>query len=292
MTSTTPTTASNSRTAFSMSTATSLSGGSPQLHQQQIQLESALAAQKEKHTLEMEALLKALADSQQSSTILKGENALLRHRVQELEQRVAELSERVEISRRSPYQTSLNVSRSLMNHQRPVSVESFSKRPLRLHSFTPGNGERQDDFESRIAVREPSPMSSRMLQQHDQTIIKRSSIASSIFPAPPSNMALLMHEDGYPGEASLFTSSVQGLSRPASPGSPSRQSPRTEGGAATTHIKHGQKRSVSSIGSILSTSVDINASVPGSPGSLHLRPEHERHLGDMMSLDLSVVDSD
>jgi hypothetical protein len=35
-----------------------------------------------------------------------------------------------------------------------------------------------------------------------------------------------------------------------------------------------------------------NFSMTGSPGSLHLRPEHEMHLGDMASLDLAMVGGD
>lgn len=44
---------------------------------------------------------------------------------------------------------------------------------------------------------------------------------------------------------------------------------------------------MSSGGNISPTTVDF--SITGSPGSLHLRPEHELHLGDMASLDLALV---
>jgi hypothetical protein len=89
-------------------------------------------------------------------------------------------------------------------------------------------------------------------------------------------MSLLMHE------ADLAQRSEGFSSRSVSPPSPTLIMPK---GSST--LRHTHKRSLSSGGNI--SPLTASFSMTGSPGSLHLRPEHEMHLGDMASLDLGMV---
>jgi hypothetical protein len=124
---------------------------------------------------------------------------------------------------------------------------------------------------------------------------KRVSTSSSIFPVLPSNMSMLLHDDG---DADAFANATFSTNKMYTYGStpPSlttafaRPAPTNPNGKS----RHASKPSVSSIGSNSSTNPDLSVmSMPGSPGSLNLRPEHERHLGDMMSMDFSLAgDSD
>lgn len=317
MSSTTPTTASasasNAKSMFSASTTTSISGGSPQYSYQQVQLELALGAQKEKHTLETEALLSALADSQQTSKNLREENTQLRTRIRELEEQVHDLAEKLDIARRtvavpysSPYSQHLNVSRTMLNahSSRPGSTEpslNLPKRHARIQSFVPSQRSSSTEEVDTLVATSGREFNTNYLaspsavSQVDQNIRKRSSVASSIFPVPPSNMTMLLHEDGenYPSETMTYHSNTQTHSSPAASPRFSTQllSMHSRGqDPSQSRSRHSTRPSVSSVGSATSTNADL--ALPSSPGSLHLNPGHEKHLGDMMSLDLSIVDSD
>ncbi|KAI5118786.1 hypothetical protein M0805_005016 [Coniferiporia weirii] len=324
---------------FSGSTATSISCSSP--HQQSqfafhthgagasaaqaAHVESALAALREKHAAEMEALLAALADSQRTSKALREENTRLSGRVRDLEEQFGDLVEQLDTARRMQPPVPPSFARTMLSHSRPNSRSSsvegngagatgnVGRRPARLHPYVSSQASVADDSDS-ASGREPPPsafmsrLSPSRAAQLERTARKRASTASSVFPTLPSNMSMLLHD-----EADLAHEHEHGFAGGyASPGPSSRCSPppsptpiinRFVSSSSTATVgKRMDKRtsrraprpSVSSIGSGASMSGDISvlSSLPGSPTSLRLRPEHEEHLGDMMSLDLSVIDSD
>lgn len=296
VTSSTPTSASNPRTAFSSSTATSYSGGSPQQQFQQYQLESTLQALKEKHSLEMEALLSALGDSQRSARTLREENSRLRGRINDLEDQLNDLVEQMEAARRAtPSQPAPNYARSMFTYSRPGSrvgsVEPPPKRQMqsRLQTYVvapDSTDETEDVLDSQITMRESLAHTSPGLvaMAPERSVRNRSSTASSVFPLLPSNMSMLLHEDGDSDNSALY-SNYQAQSRATSP---TLLLSRLTASNTSSKSKHISRPSVSSIGS-----ADISMmSAPGSPRSLRLNPEHEKNLGDMMSVDFSIIASD
>lgn len=77
-------------------------------------------------------------------------------------------------------------------------------------------------------------------------------------------------------------------SRSVSPPSPTLIIPRR-----SSSLRHGHNRSMSSGTDISPTTANFSMNgITGSPGSLHLRPEHEMHLGDLASLDLTTLGDD
>ncbi|PPQ99583.1 hypothetical protein CVT24_005162 [Panaeolus cyanescens] len=146
---------------------------------------------------------------------------------------------------------------------------------------------------------------------------RRLSNTSSIFPIPPSNMTMLLHDDAHPNFGSSansnhssadhsFYPSSQAPFPPSSPISsrvinattPTQSKaisfPRSQAqpnGFGDESMSNMFNKSVSSAVSISPTTANFSMAT-GSPGSLYLRPEHEVLLGDMESLDLGVRNID
>ena len=274
------------RTAFSSaSTApTSVSASSVHLEIQQLQ---------DKHALETSALLSALADSQRTSKMLREENGQLRDRIQMLEDKLADAQERIQqilYSQPPPppapksvysqrYGSPASSGRSL-SHSRNNSF-------LRARGDAPLYGDLMSSPEHLSASPE-TPL------DHTEGFAppnrKRMSGASSVFASLPSNMSMIMHEEGITPES--FAAMSLGSSSPAA--SPTMLYGRLHGQTPSSIPKapssrghsHRANRSVSS-GNISPTTATFSI-MTGSPGSLNLRPEHERHLGDMPPLDLDA----
>jgi hypothetical protein len=96
---------------------------------------------------------------------------------------------------------------------------------------------------------------------NSKTHKRRFSTISSIFPVPPANMTILLH-DSDDASMRLSTSPVGSIR------------------AKSTTITLPRY-----LGSVSPATANFSM-VTGSPGSLFLKPEHEIHLGDMVSLDL------
>ncbi|PPQ83888.1 hypothetical protein CVT25_000632 [Psilocybe cyanescens] len=146
------------------------------------------------------------------------------------------------------------------------------------------------------------------------SIKRKRSDTSSIFPIPPSNMAMLLHDDtnyNMDGNRSIADQSQYPFALHANhQTSKTVAAPRAiphsrSGGGGGTHSLsqshsppyahrdfagpgHINNKSITSTTSISPTIANFSM-VTGSPGSLYLRPEHEILLGDMESLDLGVL---
>ena len=283
------------RTTFSAgSTAPTSVSASSSVQQTTIQL------MKEKHDLETEALLAALSDSQRTTKTLREENSQLRDRIQELEDELEGLRDqlrRLANGVQAPRPTSrTSYGKPPLDRKitpSPLGTGATSRRPAiqRSHSGfrlnSDGSGGSSVDLS--IHNREPSP--SRPPPFFDTLPRpgnpRRASTASSIFPAVPNNMSLLMLEETMHERGSSSAS--------VSPSSPTRGLPiRLNGSSAMNG--HGSQSSVSvhaSMGNISPATADFSMTeVPGSPNSLQLRPEHELHLGDMASLSLYAMSDD
>ncbi|KAH8108417.1 hypothetical protein DFH11DRAFT_1113403 [Phellopilus nigrolimitatus] len=301
VTSSTPTsTSNNSKTVFSGSTATSLTScGSPL---QQFHIDAAMNSLKEKHASEMEAILGALADSQRNAKSLREENVQMQGRIRDLEDQIGDLVDQLDVARRTQSQRPHNFARAMLSHSRPGSragsVEGAFVRQPRMQNYArPSTASAPDDsdsmLETHITSREPgSRLSPSFASQHDHAARKRASTSSSVFPVLPSNMSMLLGDEsdgGHSGGYEGIQAQSHSHSASTSP-SPTLQINRLVSSSTAGKGRHAVRPSVSSIGSIASADMSMLSS--GSPGSLHLKPEHEKHLGDMMSLDISVVDSD
>ncbi|KZT21743.1 hypothetical protein NEOLEDRAFT_727685 [Neolentinus lepideus HHB14362 ss-1] len=229
---------SNTTRALSPSTApTSLSTAPsiPQQHQTEVE------TLKERHAMETEALLSALADSQRTAKMLREENTQLRDRVSEVELQMNELLEQLRRQQAVPppsstflqhYQSPRNVFSRIGSPELPISKTQTRISGLRSRDRSPRETISSPVEETRAL---PEPCSG-----HHR---RRSSTTSSVFRLPPSNMSMLMNEE--------------------------------------------DKAVPSGTGNISPTSTSFST-MPGSPGSLNLRPEHEMHLGDLGSLDLDL----
>jgi len=285
------------------STATSVSGGnSPHTptSQTQAQYDSIIQTMKEKHSIEMEALLNALADSQRTSKTLREENASLHGRINDLEDQLRDIVEKFNMqlaanSTRSPSPT-LNLRASRL----PRSLATVGTRPRilttachdpELDSDEPDtpvpeefNSESEIFHDARASIVLPEEDIDDPAARH---VRHRFSTASSIFPSLPNNMPLLMQEgegDGYDlHDMSLYSQPGSDAQAPSLPPSPTLVLSRIAQ-ATPRKSRHRAKLSVSSIGT-----EDISM-LSGSPGSLYLKPEHERHLGDMHDLSADVLD--
>lgn len=244
----------------------------------------------------MEALLSALGDSQRSARTLREENSRLRGRINDLEDQLNDLVEQMEAARRAaPSQPAPNYARSMFTYSRPGSrvgsVEPPPKRQMqsRLQTYVvapDSTDETEDVLDSQITMRESLAHTSPGLvaMAPERSVRNRSSTASSVFPLLPSNMSMLLHEDEDSDNSALY-SNYQAQSRATSP---TLLLSRLTASNASSKSKHISRPSVSSIGS-----ADISMmSAPGSPRSLRLNPEHEKNLGDMMSVDFSIIASD
>ncbi|KLO18670.1 hypothetical protein SCHPADRAFT_993340 [Schizopora paradoxa] len=290
----TPTTTTNTR-GLSVSTATSMSIGQLTPYSDDGRTEAALQSLRDKHSLETEALLNALVDSQRSTRELKEENNKLHGRIRDLEEQMRDLIERLESSRRSNHlsQKGFLGRASPALSSRSSSTEGMTRRQHSLmQSFVIPSDEAPSMLDDANEMDGPTVRISPAALRSDREVTKRSSTSSSLFPTLPSNMSMLLHDSddadaNTAGLYSRFQSRSRSTSQPPSPTMQlTQQSPLPGRG-------HRSKPSVASIESLLSSDGDVTQlSIPGSPGSLRLRPEHEKHLGDMMSLDLSMVDSD
>ncbi|KAG1835779.1 hypothetical protein F4604DRAFT_754419 [Suillus subluteus] len=169
--------------------------------------------------------------------------------------------------------------------------------PSRSTQFKPPSPQQtQPQPTSSLSIQPPLSPQRRHLQRQ-----RRASTSSSLFPAPPPEMSMLMLED-------------VGLSNVVS------ESPPSPGGSSPVVKKLGHKHSHShsmiprshsfyapqssytsqsvsftsfaSTGTVAaspSTATFSMTEAPGSPHSLQLRPEHELHLGDMTSLSLYAM---
>jgi hypothetical protein len=228
---------------------------------------------KEKHEVETEALLSALSDSQRTTKMLRDENGELRERIQVLEEELQAAHRQIQRFQSAPPPTlvhpvprwsydSRSRSGSADRHFQPHMPANYS--PVR----PPVTEDERHHPASAASVTPPLETTSR----------KRFSATSSVFLVPPSNMTLLMHEDGV----------VADSSGAISPQSTSPSLPMTGLPKRGPNVQHAHNRSMSS-GEDNISPMTANFSVTemtGSPGSLYLRPEHEVHLGDMASLDL------
>lgn len=310
-----PATTTTGRTGTSMSslgtmrrsgsTATSLSaGGSPSppayMHLAQgregtTEVEMAFSALRSKHAVEIEALVSALADAQRSTRELRTENARLNARVQILEDDVASLQ-----TRRNPPPEPLRYRErgtvdTYLGHRHSRSGSTEAVRSARIAAYlqearsraenadvtplvTPGVDFLQEmaDWEKKRAKEgleiTNSPIPDYLSPTQGR---QRASTVSSGFPPLPSNMSMLLHDEDA-GDSALVTSGA-------------------ESGKQSKRISHRPHPSVSSAGSTgpnaSGTSPSI-LSLPGSSASLVLRPEHERHLRDMISLDFNSLNID
>ncbi|KAI0655811.1 hypothetical protein C8Q70DRAFT_936193 [Cubamyces menziesii] len=276
------------RTTFSSaSTApTSVSASSSAQHMQ-----SELQQLQDRHALETGALLNALADSQRTTKMLREENHQLRERLQYLEDKLAEAEDRIQQlqftqpppppSTRSVYSRrfaspALSDNRSLPTHSRNGSF-------LRVQP---------ESFVDHLSSPEPPSTSPETPLDHHSDAFprsmhrKRASGTSSVFAHVPNNMTMIMQEEGFTPE------SIGDLSTHSSPpGSPTmvlgRVQPPPINTKSSPRPSHATNKSISSsTGNISPTTANFSI-MTGSPGSLNLRPEHERHLGDMPSLDLA-----
>ncbi|KAJ6627220.1 hypothetical protein B0H10DRAFT_1996115 [Mycena sp. CBHHK59/15] len=240
---------------------------------------------KDKHAVETGALLSALSDSQRTTKVLREENSELRERLARLEE---ELERSRTLARENQalreFVSELREEAGQLKLQlRMVAPVSSSSRYLASSTTQPfrlprGGGDEEAEEENSFNAAAP-PFSSTPASNKNQR--KRLSSSSSIFPAPPSNMSLLLHEDG--ANSSDFDSGS------ASAASPTMVLPRIEPRASRGGATHRHNKSIASVAS--GTTTSPNASMLGSPRSLLLRPEHEMHLGDMESLDLGRGDA-
>ncbi|KIP02599.1 hypothetical protein PHLGIDRAFT_130656 [Phlebiopsis gigantea 11061_1 CR5-6] len=258
--------ASAPRTTFSgASTApTSLSSSSAHRH-----LHDELDTLQQKHALETGVLLSALADSQRTTKMLREENAQLRDTLHYAEAQLAAAREelhRVHFAQSFNPPSTSTLGRNSIHRlagQEPARRGYPSSRlQTILHSSS--DDLRLDQTEAKnaqlnIPQQDPiPPRPSLDSASHSSSRRRRYSGTSSIFPAPPSNMTMLLHEEGFALDA-------------------------------TAGFAHAAHASLSSAGNISPTTATFSM-LTDSPGSLCLRPEHEQLLGDMPTLDLGADD--
>jgi len=137
-----------------------------------------------------------------------------------------------------------------------------------------------------------------LLPSSTSTPSRRHSNTSSIFPAPPANMTMLLDDEGLSlSNRSSADPSLQSRS-PTTASSKPLLTPK-----ATSHSRSSSVSSLPPVtfktlsgaghypnksANISPTTADFSM-VTGSPSSLFLRPEHEQLLGDMESLDLGAI---
>ncbi|KAJ7275331.1 hypothetical protein B0H12DRAFT_1086792 [Mycena haematopus] len=254
---------------------------------------------KDKHAVETGALLSALSDSQRTTKVLREENSELRERLaqveaesermvtlerenQALREFVSELREeagqlKLQLRLAAPVATSSRLTSPVSSSSRylaPSTAQAFRLAPRGESPRNRDGNLSEDSNPNQTAFPAPSKLRKRLSSS-------RMSNSSSIFHAPPSNMSLLLHEDG--ANSSDFDDK-SGASASLLLASPTMVLPRLDASPNRAH------RANQSITSVATTSP--NASMLGSPRSLLLMPEHEVHLGDMDSLDLGRAGPD
>lgn len=270
------------RTTFSAaSTAPTSVSASSSAH-----LQSELQALQERHQVETGALLSALADSQRTAKVLREENTQLRDRLAEVEDKLAVAMEEIQ---RLQYAPSLPVTR--VSHSR-YTTAAADRLTTRSGSHSPRKQSFLREYET-LEDPSPSPNHGRTSAAANRPELepfldtrrfdKRLSTSSSLFPGPPSNMSMLLHEEGLsdsgPGSGER-DHSAGFSSHPPSPASPTLVLAKISSGPVPGV---GQEKEP---GNISPTTADFSM-VTSSPGSLNLRPEHELHLEDMPSFELN-----
>lgn len=174
--------------------------------------------------------------------------------------------------------------------------------------FVPRHGSMDGDRDSQSTA---FPVDKMLPSSNPPSLKRRLSNTSSIFPIPPSNMTMLLHEDTnlgsnrssadhsqynfqLPPKANTSNHTPIAIPHPKQHThvrSLSKSPPVTyRNFAGPNYQTHSYNRSITSTTSI--SPKTANFSITGSPGSLFLRPEHELLLEDMESLDLGVRGAD
>ena len=279
---------------------------------------------KEKHGTEMGALLGALSDSQRTVRMLREENSDLRDRLerftvavqanQELRQVYGDLQSECSSLRRENIDLRKELkglthswSGSGLRIPMPKAAISSSSSPL-ARTSTSRLAHEEEEYDDTFIVHGsevekylsnkdiilPPPSSPGVSSKK-----RRLSTSSSIFPIPPSNMTLLLHEDVTSTLGSIASCNVgdhaqYGFSLPPPNSTASRKTP-SNSPPPISYLNFVSNippnSSVTSVGSMSPSTANFSM-VTGSPGSLFLRPEHEILLGDMESLDLGVRSGD
>ncbi|KAG5647802.1 hypothetical protein DXG03_007724 [Asterophora parasitica] len=262
---------------------------------------------KDKHSTETAALLGALSDSQRTTRVLREENGELRDRLEQVEaendalrrvvgdltKEAGELRVQMQMLRTS---TSTNSRLAAGTWSIPTRRSGLSTS-IRIDqdddddwgSHVDGGEHIQEDDTRRHVDEETQRYHSEHLELPQSGPVlsstpaahkhrRRFSTTSSIFPVPPPNMTMLMHDNDHSDSAS-FNGDHGDLDQ-SQFSLPAAMS--TRGGKGSVN---GQPHNVSASMSISPTTANFSMTT-GSPGSLFLRPEHEMHLGDMESLDL------
>ncbi|KIM37772.1 hypothetical protein M413DRAFT_30695 [Hebeloma cylindrosporum] len=179
--------------------------------------------------------------------------------------------------------------------------------------FLPRHGSTDGHRDSQQSIGFPADKA--LPSSNTPSLRRRLSDTSSIFPIPPSNMTMLLHEDSNLGSNRSSADHSQ-YNFPIAPPKPttnnhtpipipqpqqqqhthvrslSKSPPVTyRNFAGPNYQTHSYNKSVTSTTSISPTTANFSIAT-GSPGSLFLRPEHELLLEDMESLDLGVRGAD
>ncbi|KAF7799193.1 hypothetical protein EIP86_010424 [Pleurotus ostreatoroseus] len=266
-------------------------------------LQTELQLLQDRHSLETGALLNALADSQRTTRLLREENVQLRDQVQQLEDRLANVVEELRrLQLPPPPKPPRNNFYRLAGANAHTAADD-ARRTLprsRLQTVFPPDPElvREDDFElpdppNRNHPHELAPaydsmpmpsdsLQPQMIDPYSDTISRRRhSGSSSIFPILPSNMSMLLHDEGGPERRQARSLSPSpAVSHVPLPG---EISSKMDQEVFDFHQK------TTSVGNISPTTATFSM-ITNSPRSLCLRPEHERLLGDMPTLDLCAED--
>ncbi|PSR71648.1 hypothetical protein PHLCEN_2v12501 [Hermanssonia centrifuga] len=278
--------ASPPRTVFSAvsTTPTSVSAASSA----QKHLQSELQLLQDKHALETGALLNALADSQRTTRLLRDENTELRDKVQSLDDQLTDAlnevhrlqSMRPSIPQRGyfhrpagrPFPDSTN--RTLANSR--FHSLSHSNSEFHNNSSTPDHDLQSDcpPTHEHISISLPPTTT----ESYTDPQSKRYSTSSSVFPALPNNMTMLLDETGVDDRPSQMQHA---------PPAPPPYLPDDITVKYSLGSYH--RRTASSTGNISPTTANFSM-ITGSPGSLDLRPEHDRLLSDMPTLNLCEED--
>lgn len=263
---------------------------------------------KDKHAGETEALLAALSDSQRTAKMLREENGDLRARLEQAEAEVnafrkvvGELTKetgdlRVQIQmlksntnnrlgatiQKSGFAAHIHIEHDDNDDNKwsgPVGCKVRDKLDVEpdFHQSRNGNARISDEVDHHsdsLGAQAGSVVLSSTPGAFKHQ--RRFSTTSSVFPVPPPNMTLLLH-DQYDQDTEFLHGSLD-----HSQFSTSVPPPRTHDDTVTPNVSLTSAMS-------MSPSIANFSMTTESPGSLFLRPEHELHLGDMDSLDLGVI---
>lgn len=168
--------------------------------------------------------------------------------------------------------------------------------PSRATRFKPPPQQQHLQPASSLSIQPPASPEKRL--PHRQ---RRASTSSSLFPAPPPEMSMLMLEDvgltnvvsespPSPGGSSPIVKKLghkHSHSHSMIPRSHSFHAPQSS--YANQSVLFTSFASSGAVAASPSTATFSMTEAPGSPHSLQLRPEHELHLGDMTSLSLYAM---